>query len=319
MKAELEFDPRLMEEAVPLALKGSPEQRAFHREREKAYAVVDPEERDRSFFDVHSRWFRKLGLADPVRWAIREAGEGLSGVSRWLVTRAISERQSGAELFVAEGTRRSVVVRILPAALVDRDRALSFLRREFLHIADMLDPAFEYQPRLPHSPLGPSEDRRIRDRYAVLWRCSVEGRLARAGSLPPKRRDRCLSDFHQMFACLGDETGECFEKIFSGERPLHSVFVALATEPEVAFGLNRPSRERGRRCPLCGFPTIDFDPDAESLAREVLEEIRLDFASWKVDQGLCRQCADLYRALASSDHQADPGAVRAARSPARTP
>jgi len=311
MKAELEFDPRLLEEVVLLALKGSHEQRAFHRERETAYAIVNPEERDRAFLDVHSRWFRKLGLADPVRSAIREVGEGLSGVSRWLITRAISGRQSGAELFVAEGTRCSVVIRILPATLADRGQALPFLRRELLYVADMLDPGFEYQPRLPHSPLGPPEDRRVTDRYAVLWRCSVEGRLARTGKLPPERRDRCLADFHRMFACLGDETEECFEKIWGGERPLHSVFVALATEPEVAFGLDRISTERGRRCPLCGFPTVEFDPDAGGFPPEVREEIRLDFPSWKTEQGLCRQCADLYRALG----QRQPAST-AAESPA---
>ena len=74
MKANLEIDPLLLEEAVPLALKGLGEEREFHRERETAYTVSNPEEQDRAFHEIHSRWFRKLGLADSVRWAIREEG-----------------------------------------------------------------------------------------------------------------------------------------------------------------------------------------------------------------------------------------------------
>ena len=297
MKADLEFDPRLTEEAVPLALKRSPEERAFHREREAAYAVKDPEKRDGLFFDVHSRWFRKLGLGDPVLESIREGGAGLSGVSRWLIDRATSARLSGAELFVADGTRRSVVIRILPATLAERELALPFLRRELLYVADMLDPGFEYEPRLPRSQLGPPDDRRVRDRYAALWRSSVEGRLVRAGKLPHDHRDRCLVSFQRMFGCLGSDTEECFERIWSGERPLHSVFVVMATEPEAAFGLRHDSPERSRRCPLCAFPTAELDPEAGRFTRRVLREIHRDFPAWSAEQGLCRQCADLYRSL----------------------
>ncbi|MCI0569088.1 MAG: hypothetical protein L0Z52_13015, partial [Acidobacteria bacterium] len=183
MKPDLEFDPRLVEEVVPLALKGLAGERPFHRERERAYAVGDLEERDGVFRDTHARWFQKLGLANSVRQAIQQGGDALSGVSRWLIARAISGRQAGAELFVAEGTRRSVVIRILPAMMADGLQALPFFRRELRYIADMLDSAFEYQPRLPSSPLGPPEERRIQDRYSVLWRCSVEGRLVRNGAL----------------------------------------------------------------------------------------------------------------------------------------
>jgi len=57
---------------------------------------------------------------------------------------------------------------------------------------------------------------------------------------------------------------ECFERILRGPRPLYSVFVSLATEPEVAFGLQRRSGLRQPRCPLCGHLVRDFAPDAAS-------------------------------------------------------
>ena len=297
MKAILEFEPALAEEAVLLVLKGSPRRRAFHRDRERAYAETDPERRDRAFLQIHSRWFEALGLDRPVRSAIRETEEELSQVSRWLFVRAVSGRQAGAELFVAEKTRCSVVVRLLPATLADRGRVLEFLRRELLYIADMLDPRFEYEPRLPRSPLGPPADRHLQDRYAALWRVSVEGRLARAGRIPDGRRESCLAGFRRVFGCLGAEAGACFERIWGGERPLHSVFVALATDPAAAFGVHSGAGERSRRCPLCGFPTADLEPDVEGLSRNAREEILRDFPSWEPRQGLCRQCADLYGEL----------------------
>ena len=235
--------------------------------------------------------------SDAARRAIREGGGAVSGVSRWLITGARSVRQSGAELFVTEGTRRSVVVRILPATIAEGPQALVFFRRELLYIADMLDSTFEYQPRLPSSPLGPLEDRRIQDRYSVLWRCSVEGRLAREGALPEECHTRCLAQFRILFPSLGNSTQECFDKIFKGPRPLHSVFVAMATEPEVAFGLQHRSPSRRRRCPLCGFHTTPFEPAARDLPLPLCRAIRLDFPGWKAEMGLCLQCPDVHRAL----------------------
>lgn len=297
MNPDLEIDPRLAEEAVRLALRESPLRTTFDREREKAYLEPDPERRETAFQEIHARWFARLDLGAPVRTVLREAGSGLSKVSRWLLVRAIGERQSAAELFVAQGRSRSVVVKILPATLVHPERALAFLRRELLHVADMLDAGFEYEPRLPRSPLGPPGDRKVQDRYAALWRASVEGRLVSAGKLPGERRAACLAGFQKVFGCLGEDGGACFERIWSGDRPLHSVLVALATDPVEAFGVRRAGSREMRRCPLCGFPTGDPDPGAARLPCRAREEIRRDFPSWSPRQGLCRQCADLYRSL----------------------
>ena len=299
MTSELEFDPRLAEEAVRLTLRDSPLRAAFDREREGAYREQGAERRESAFLEIHARWFERLDLGAPAQTAIREAGAGLSKVSRWLFVRTMAERQSGADLYVAEGGRRCVVVKILPSTLAHRERAFAFLRCELLHIADMLDAGFEYEPRLPRSPLGPPGDRRVQDRYAALWRASVEGRLVQAGKLPGERREGCLARFQRVFGCLGEDAGSCFERIWSGARPLHSVLVALATDPVEAFGVRRAGSREMRRCPLCGFPTGDPDPGAARLPCRARQEIRRDFPSWSPRQGLCRQCADLYRSLPS--------------------
>jgi hypothetical protein len=61
----------------------------------------------------------------------------------------------------------------------------------------------------------------------------------------------------------------------------------------------------GSACALCGFPTYGFEPEAQDLPIAVLSEIRADFPAWTIAQGLCPQCADLYRARHSSPGQAN--------------
>ena len=298
MKCPAEFDPRLVEEAVHLALRGRGEERAFHREREPAYGISDPEDRDREFARIGSHWFRRLGLGDPLRCVLVENRHALRTLARCLVTQAPSSRQAGAELYVSDSGEQTLLIRIVPSVLVQEDHALEFLRRELLHVTDMLDPAFEYEPRLGRSPSGPGEDRMLRDRYGVLWNCSVEGRLVRSGKSGADGRARCLSDFRRSFACLGDHAEICFERIFSGERPRHSHLVALASDPRTAFGTGGETPpSAGGRCPLCKFPASAFEPFPEKFPRRLLEEIGVDFPSWRPESGICRQCADLYRAL----------------------
>ncbi len=72
--------------------------------------------------------------------------------------------------------------------------------------------------------------------------------------------------------------------------------VALALDPEAGFGLRPAARASTGRCPLCGFPTAELEPRPELLPVEVVDEIASEFPSWRAEQGICPQCADLYRA-----------------------
>lgn len=295
MIVQPEIHPRLAEEAVREAVRGRIEEEPFHRERERLYERPDEEARDRAFAIFYFRWFRKLELEAPIREAVAEQGRALDAVSRCRLGPAPSARRAGAELFVAGPDDRSVVLLIPPALLARRQRALEFLRRELLLIADMLDPAFEYDPRLPALRSGPSRERRIRERYGVLWRCSVDGRLVGQGRLPaPIREDRRL-DFGAAFPGLGVQQDRCFEQVFAGPRPRHSVLLALATAPETAFGVSLPSTDEGGPCPLCGFPTVRFEPEPRRLPSFLQAWIRHDFPAWTADDGICLQCAELYR------------------------
>jgi len=307
----LRFEPRLVEEAVWRAIRGRTEEREFDGAREAVYEIVDPDERERAFALFYGSWFRRLTLGDPVLHAIDERLDGLASVRRVAIVRAAAWKQEGAELFVADRADRSVVVAILPDTLVDHHRTRTLLRRELLHVADMLDPAFEYAPRLPAQRTGPAADRPLQDRYRVLWNCSVDGRLLREGRLGEGAREARLEEFRSVFRCLGDHVEEGFARLFDGPRPSHPRLTALAANPELAFGLQREPRSAGARCSLCGFPTSVFESAPEKLPERVLGTIRSEFPEWTTEHGLCRQCADLYRArsLSATAEELVPSAI----------
>jgi hypothetical protein len=280
----VEYDPRLVEGAVLLAVVGHEGERAFHRERDRLYEIADSEVREAAFRALHAAWFERLNLGREVGQALAERPLVAAGIGRCLVASATSGRDEMAELFVtteAGALRRAVVIRVRPARLLDTVRIREFLRRELLHVADMLDPAFGYEPQLPPSEGGPAHERLVKDRYGVLWDAYVDGRLARLGWAPPGTRAERLAAFRRAFPMLGERAEAAFDRFFGAEALQHADLVAFAA--------------RGGRCPLCRFPTHAFEPEPHRLPHAAREAIRHDFPEWDPSAGLCLQCADLYR------------------------
>lgn len=295
----LRYAPRLIEEALFLAMRGRPEERALHAESDRLYDLADAEVRDRAFQHHHASWFVRLGLGAPIEQAFAEQPSIAPAVRGGMVGRALSRKDEGAELFVSpsnegcsERDRRSVGLLLRPESFLNPDALLSFLRHELFHIADMLDPDFAYEPTLPQSEGGPVYDRLLRDRYRALWDATLEGRLVRRGWASASVRERCLRDFAKAFPMLGVHTAEKFARFFDTESHTHHEFVAFAGNPdEDPF---KPGH--GSRCPLCRFPTYAFEPNPERLPAAVIARITRDFPTWHPSHGLCPQCADLYRA-----------------------
>ena len=298
----IEYEPRLVEEAVFLAVQGAGEGRAFRRERDRLYEVADPEARDAGFRAFHAAWFDRLGLGSGIALALQEHPSIAASTSRCLVAHASSSPDEGAELFVSpeSGTngalRRVVVIRLRPETFTLPDRLRLLLRHELFHIADMLDPRFGYAPRLPVTDAGPSHERLLRDRYRVLWDAYIDGRLSRLGWAPPGIRADRLSEFARAFPRLGERTEEAFDHFFGAASLSHAELVAFAVNPESILGAGRP----GGICPLCRFPTHVFEPEPDRLSEAVRGRIRSDFPQWEAAAGLCLQCADLYRSRSPS-------------------
>lgn len=312
----LRYDPRLIEEAVFLCLRGQPSAREFGSERCRIYEISQPEQRERSFQDLHRAWFLRLGLADPIEEALREQPLLLSKVKTCVVGRTTAKNLEGAELFVSpeaglsDRERHNVRILLRPESLLDPAALLAFLRHELLHITDMLDPDFGYEPALPPAEGGPTHDRLVAERYRALWDTTIDGRMARRGWVPQSIRAERLKDFRRAFPMFEQEPARVFGHFFDREGCTHEDLVALACNPKTAAGALPANNHPGNRCPLCGFSTYSFEPEANLLPVDVLSQIADDFPEWQPSHGLCLQCADLYRARRLSTRAANllPGA-----------
>jgi hypothetical protein len=221
-----EYEPALVEAAVLAALRGSPGEAALHRERDPLYSIADCDERETAFARLHAQWFEGLGLDRPLRGALAERPEIGWECGRAIVARAPSARHEGADLRLAPPARPTLLLRLMPETLAAGERAWRLLRRELLHVADMLDPAFGYEPRVgAGAPLDPGRQ----ERYRVLWDAYVEGRLVRSGGAPAAAGAEVLREFTRAFPALGAEGVAAFRRFFDGPSCTHADLVAAAT------------------------------------------------------------------------------------------
>jgi len=320
----VEWDPSLVEEAVLIAAERR-RVRGFRGARNRLYEIHDPEQRDVAFREFHADWFERMELGKGLWQALQEQPLIPASTRACILVHSRGSREEGAELFVSpagEGTgkkeTRSVGIRLDPHWLLDEGRLLAFLRHELFHIADMLDPAFAYEPQLPRGELGPAHERLLQDRYRVLWDVYIDGRLVNKKWAPPSVRDRRFEEFIKTFPMLADRAGEAFSRLFHGTSLTHADLVAGALHPVTLSGgvsdssspskfairhstlAPEPRPQAGQRCPLCGFPTYSFEPHPDRLPTEVVARIRADFSVWQPSLGLCQQCSDLYQSRVQS-------------------
>lgn len=192
--------------------------------------------------------------------------------------------------------RRTLRILLMPKSLLKPEALLRLMRHELLHIADMLDPAFAYEPTLPRTEGGPTYDTLITNRYRVLWDVTINGRMVRRGWILGSARDGQLNEFARAFPMLAERTEDTFNLFFNGDEHSHPELAAFAFDPRAAAGQAQGASAPGTHCPLCKFPTYIFEPEPNNLGSDVLQAINHDFPQWTPSLGLCKQCADLYRA-----------------------
>ena len=294
MRLELELP--LVEEAVWLALRNDTAG-DFHAQREALYEIEDPEDRERAFAELARARFERLGLRERLEMPLAERPRIAAAVGLCTVSRATKPREEGAELYVqahpgrASGPAdRRLHIRLRPETLVDAQAAQALLRCELLHVDDMLDPTFGYEPSLAASDAGPTYDRLLLERYGALWSTSVTGRLVQSRMLALTASGPALSRFATAFPALAG-TEAVFERFFTGQRPTHAELVEFAHKPDPAAG----ARSATWRCPLCGFPVQDTQ---EAVGRALATRIRKDFPSWQTEAGVCLRCRELYEPAA---------------------
>lgn len=203
----IQFDPAFVEEAVFLELKRAASlgqgqmQRTFRQEWTALYEEnSSPEEREAAFQRLSGRYFKALGLSELFAQRFEEFPELATVIEVALVRGVFSRKEERVEFYVsragdgepglpAPATPRQAGIRVptvlfigLQAArCLDRDPLAAFLRHELMHVCDMINPAFKYDP---HADLGGAcraEEDLIRERFRLLWNMWVHGRCKRKG------------------------------------------------------------------------------------------------------------------------------------------
>lgn len=291
------YDAALVEESVLLAegRLSATQASIFRATRDRIYDVDDLDEREARFEDLHGRFFLQLGLDRPLHRVLAERPELLLRARGCRVLPAAARREEMADVRSGVGTSAqaapTILIRLRPKSLLDADALSTLLRRELLHVADMLDPAFGYVRELPGGEGDPAALNLLRDRYRVAWDATVDGRLCREGHLGTGTRAARLAEFRSAFPMLMEGVEKTFATWFDGPRPSHAAIVAFIEEP---LG---PGTADEARCPLCRLPTRTLERGPEGLDRDVLLTIERDHPGWHPDQGRCPRCAEVYAAL----------------------
>jgi hypothetical protein len=318
----IRYDSRLVEEAVSRTVKGySPAERhQFHHQREAIYEEGDPDARESRFQQLHAEWFVRVGLQAPLESLLSERAALIDATQDCLVVPARIRSDETADLYdcrlrqpddvrdagdaISQGSARRLVVRIRSETLADPKALTALLQHELMHVTDMIDVTFGYEPELPASDAGPSYDNILRDRYRAVWDSCIDGRLFGRRLVSVEARTRRLGEFARAFPMLGARTEESFGRWFDEAQPTHAAIVAFVQEPR------GPGESQGPvvdgRCPICRFPSPTLDPDPGRLSPGALAELRLTHPTWTLHHGLCVQCADLYEARSLDTASVNP-------------
>jgi hypothetical protein len=304
----LRYDDDFVEAAVFLCTSGrrpgapSLQVRRFHCERECCYAVLDSDERNIAFFKVHLRWFREWGIEKLVLDVLDEYPLVKQGVNVLAFRQARSQGDEGAELFVhqeAEGGARSAVVAIRIQQFERNAMVTNFLRHEYMHLSDMLDPAYSYSPFLQTRGPSPAQQRITRERYRLLWDITIDGRLSHGDRAAVGTREHQRALFDRAYSFWPEERRQnAFDSLWNNPSPRHEEMLSLASDPRELSRTRGPLP--GAACPLCGFPTF-FWADLAALGHATLSSLQEHFPHWLPMEGVCARCVEVFQASGSAD------------------
>ena len=294
---QLRYDENLVEAAVFLWARAQPggppaaQRFRFHREREKLYVILDPEERNAAFFKLHLDWFREWGLEKLLTQPAREFQLLSARLDVLAYRQAQRKNEEGAELYVNRAEERTGIIAIQPQTLRQKNFD-GFLLHELAHLNDMLDPQFDYSPELLIPTVSMSQQRLARERYRLLWAISIDGRLTRANKPTVATETERRAEFGRVFGFWPEaKRTEVFDGLWNNPAPNHNRFRDLVGDTLRLQTCEGP--RPGSPCPLCGFPTFIWAGGPE-LSRFV-SMIQAEFADWTLPQGACSRCLATFR------------------------
>ncbi|MBI2425959.1 MAG: hypothetical protein HYV27_24255 [Candidatus Hydrogenedentes bacterium] len=233
----LECDPELVERSLFSAIRGSNHEMAYHAAREACYREPDWEVRDRAFVQLDRDWFVRLDLARPAIEACGEWKAIMSRVRRCILAPCIRRQDECAELYgqhyraAGGGEKPSLIIRLHPDSFCRPGHVQILLRHELMHINDMLDPRFDYDPSLSQFYDETGIPNAIRDRYRILWDVYIDGRLCAKYNTAHETRTQRIREFGMLFRVLGTRSLDAFNWIFEASTLTHQEILAFARTP----------------------------------------------------------------------------------------
>jgi hypothetical protein len=304
---QLRYDEDLVEAAVFLCASGrrrgvpALQIARFQREREKPYAIPDPDERNAAFFKLHLDWFREWGLEIVLTSSLKEFPLLPQRLNLLAVRKAGGKNDEGAELYVNEAGQRTGILALRPERFAIDAALRDYLRHEFTHLHDMVDSAFGYSPVLEVPELNAAQHRLARERYRLLWDITIDGRLTAAGHAPLVAREQHAAGFARAYSFWPvEKQAQIFETLWGNSAPRHAEFLELIADPRNVRDEHRPSP--GASCPLCGFTTFAW-VEGDTLLPDLATRIATEFPNWLPEQGLCGRCHEVYTAAADTRMQ----------------
>ncbi|MCZ6692073.1 MAG: hypothetical protein O7H41_21010 [Planctomycetota bacterium] len=304
---KIRYDPSLVEEVVYHTMRrlevmgGGRLSRSYRRRRNRCYRFSDPTERERVFVALHRELFEVFGFDRVIPEILGEFPELEGRIAEGSVERVRRVRDEGVEFFVRPDPqqRRTMVLKIRVETFLEPEFLLRFLRHEIGHVANMVDPSFRYKPDIAIPGESSAKRNLVIDRFRLFWSIQVDGQIVRRGKEPLSSREDRRREFQEAVA--DPASRGAFDHIWGG--PLHSQadLLLAAEDPMTLLQAVRTGRDRsgetrqpGLPCPVCGFPTVDWASDPESLSAKVVARIQAESPAWSPEKSLCARCEEIY-------------------------
>ncbi|MBI4431834.1 MAG: hypothetical protein HY587_09015 [Candidatus Omnitrophica bacterium] len=262
----------------------------FYGERDRLYEISSLEEREAAFRTFYERAFVDTGLRRIFDEVISEFPFLNQLQVTIIVKPAHTRKDEEAELF-HDDSQLTVLIAIQPFRVMDRDYLQAFLRHELMHVSDMLDPDFHYDPAVKLPALNDPDENLIRERFRVLWALYVDARINRKGCRPFWPMEKYKRDLEITFRFwTQEERNVVAERLLSTDRLTQADLIHWATDTR----LTKTIGEGGLICPICRLPTHAGITESITRHTEIIQAIRSDRTDWDVSMGICPQCFDLY-------------------------
>ncbi|MDR7480900.1 MAG: hypothetical protein QN203_00125 [Armatimonadota bacterium] len=269
----------------------------YRKAADRLYVLhPEPAARAAAFHRLHAGLFDELGCGRPVVQALERARVPATVV---LVARARTPDEEEADL-TDEGATLGLRIMAERFGTPDLERLLD---HELGHVADIVDPVFEYGRAAIGGPVAQGL---VGARFGLLWDCVVDGRTARAGRTPLRTRQEYDTALPRLFPQVPSAAAAVVVgRLWDGMRPTFDELVRFAVDPHALArwsGVHLDQDEGpggwsgpGAPCPLCRFPTHAW---ASPVPEGIVALIATDFPGWSPAEGACERCVERYAVAA---------------------